>query len=48
MGGEDVIEQSNVKQPSLGRDPIKLIFTSPAQSRGIQQTEAALLKLIFY
>jgi hypothetical protein len=39
MGDMDVIERSNVKQPSLGRDPAKLVFTSPTHSREVQQTE---------
>jgi hypothetical protein len=39
MGNKDSVEKSNVKQPSLGRAPTKLVLTSPSQYKGVQQIE---------
>jgi hypothetical protein len=39
MGNKDIVERSNIKQPSLGRDPTKLVFTYPSQSKGIEKIE---------
>jgi hypothetical protein len=36
MGNKDIVVRSNIKQPSLGRYPIKFVFTTPSQSEGIQ------------
>jgi len=33
---KDIVVRSNIKQPSLGRYPIKFVFTTPSQSEGIQ------------
>jgi hypothetical protein len=39
MGNKDIVERSNVEQPSLGRGPAKLISTSSSQSKRVQQIE---------
>jgi hypothetical protein len=36
MRYKDIIERSNIKQPSLGEIPTKLVFTSLPQPKGIQ------------
>jgi hypothetical protein len=36
---KDIVERSNIEQPSPGRNPTMLVFTSPFQYDGIQQIE---------
>jgi hypothetical protein len=39
MENKNIVERSNVKQPSFGKGPTKLVSTSPSQSEGKQQIE---------
>jgi hypothetical protein len=39
MGNYDIIERSDIRQPSVGRSLTRLVFTTPSQSDGIQQIE---------
>jgi hypothetical protein len=37
MGNKNIVVRSDIKQPSLGRYPIKFVFTTLSQFDGIQQ-----------
>jgi hypothetical protein len=36
---QDIVERSNSEQPSIGRNPTKLVFPFPYQFEGLQQIE---------